>query len=165
MGVRLIVMMIVSLGALYTIHLLAQDFTKISSGAGRVASTLFGKRDLDDANRRANITDLEIEFEKKIDWNNILSKDPFNCALSLICQLSAGAEKNNNEANQIYEFITHTIEHTKVPKKLSKAYQSGLDFNKNRKNDFIKCYKMFPLCPYSSKTMMKLITLNKFLFG
>lgn len=47
----------------------------------------------------------KIEFEKKIDWNNVLNRDPFSCALSLVCQLSAGAEKKNIEANNIYEFI------------------------------------------------------------
>lgn len=44
-------------------------------------------------------------MEEKIDWDNILNKDPLKCALSLVCQLAAGAEKENNDANQIYEFI------------------------------------------------------------
>ena len=67
---------------------------------------LFGKRDVGDANLQQNITQMEIEFEQKIDWNKILRRDPFNCALSLVCQLSAGAEKKNDDANRIYEFIT-----------------------------------------------------------
>lgn len=66
----------------------------------------FGKRDVDGMNPNLNITEKEVEFELKIEWNKVLSRDPFNCALSLICQLSAGAEKNNEEANRIYEFIT-----------------------------------------------------------
>jgi uncharacterized membrane protein YuzA (DUF378 family) len=33
MAVRLILLLIVGLGALYTIHLLAQDYMKISAGA------------------------------------------------------------------------------------------------------------------------------------
>lgn len=102
MGLRLLLLVIVGLGALYTIHLLAMDFMKLSAGA----TALFGKRDVDSANRLANITEQEIEFERKIDWNKILSRDPFNCALSLICQLSAGAQKDNEEANRIYEFIS-----------------------------------------------------------
>lgn len=102
MGVRLLLLLVVGLGALYTIHLLAMDFMKLSAGA----TALFGKRDVDSASLRANITKQEIEFERKIDWNKILSRDPFNCALSLICQLSAGAEKNNEEANRIYGFIS-----------------------------------------------------------
>jgi hypothetical protein len=63
-----------------------------------------GKRDITNANR--NITKEEIEFEQKIDWDNVLKRDPFSCALSLVCQLSAGAEKKNEEANNIYEFLS-----------------------------------------------------------
>lgn len=49
---------------------------------------------------------MEIDFEAKIEWDKVLRRDPFNCALSLVCQLSAGAAKDNEEANRIYEFIT-----------------------------------------------------------
>lgn len=41
----------------------------------------------------------------------------------------------------------------------------GIDFNKNGKDDFEKCYKNYPMCPYSAETMMQLITFNKFIFG
>lgn len=67
---------------------------------------LFGKRDLDSVDRQLNITKQEIEFEQKIDWEKILKRDPFKCALSLVCQLSAGADKKSEEANGIYEFIS-----------------------------------------------------------
>lgn len=53
-----------------------------------------------------NVTAQRIEFEKKIEWDKILRRDPFSCALSLVCQLSAGAEKSNDDANKIYEFLT-----------------------------------------------------------
>jgi hypothetical protein len=65
---------------------------------------LLGKRDVSIASR--NVTKEVIEFEKNIDWENVLSNDPFSCALSLVCQLSAGAEKHNEESNNIYEFIS-----------------------------------------------------------
>jgi hypothetical protein len=35
----------------------------------------------------------------------MLKRDPLKCALSLICQIAAGAEKKNAAANAIYEFI------------------------------------------------------------
>lgn len=70
------------------------------------ATSYLGKRDLESANIQKNITEQRIEFEKKIDWSKILNRDPFSCALSLICQLSAGVERNSEEANNIYEFIT-----------------------------------------------------------
>jgi len=53
-----------------------------------------------------NFTQLEQAFEHKIDWDKILKSDPLGCALSLICQLAAGAERKDDEANKIYEFIT-----------------------------------------------------------
>jgi hypothetical protein len=55
---------------------------------------------------KANVTKQEIEFEKKIEWNKVLARDPFSCALSLVCQLAAGAAKNDEEANKIFEFIS-----------------------------------------------------------
>lgn len=67
---------------------------------------MFGKRDVDNIELQQNITKMEIDFEAKIEWDKVLRRDPFNCALSLVCQLSAGAAKDNEEANRIYEFIT-----------------------------------------------------------
>ncbi|KAL7018396.1 hypothetical protein ACKWTF_010736 [Chironomus riparius] len=163
MGIRLVLLLVVGLGALYTIHLLAQDWMKIQAGSKFAARLLLGKRDLTNLSR--NITKEEIEFEEKIDWDKILNRDPFSCALSLVCQLSAGAERKNDEANAIYEFITNTIDNVKVPKKLKKAYEHGQGYNKNNKNDFEKCYKNYSWCPYSADTMMKFITFNKILFG
>ena len=68
------------------------------------AKLLIGKRDVDEVSR--NITALEIEQVQKIDWEKIFKKDPFDCALSLVCQLAAGAERKDAEANMIYEFIS-----------------------------------------------------------
>lgn len=61
---------------------------------------------MESADKQLNITQQEIEFEQKIEWNKVLTRDPFNCALSLVCQLAAGAAKGNEEANKIYEFIS-----------------------------------------------------------
>ena len=84
------------------------NFSRIFSNPA--GSAIFGKRDVEAAELREelklNITKQEIEFEQKIEWNKILSRDPFSCALSLVCQLAAGAAKDNEEANRIYEFIT-----------------------------------------------------------
>lgn len=134
----------------------------------RAASSFLGnlgKRDAESADKWDNVTKQRTEFEDKIDWDKILQRDPFSCALSIVCQLSAGAEKNNEEAERIYEFLSHAIENSKVPKKLKKSYEQGIEFNKNEKTDFTKCYQSYPLCPYSAETMIKFITFNKFLFG
>lgn len=41
----------------------------------------------------------------EIDWNRIQDSDPLNCAMSLICQIVAGAENNNSEARNIKALV------------------------------------------------------------
>lgn len=67
------------------------------------AAKFLGKRDVMDATK--SISALEAEMENKIDWEKIFKKDPFDCVLSLTCQLAAGAEKQDKEANLLYEFL------------------------------------------------------------
>lgn len=59
----------------------------------------------------------------------------------------------------------NAIENTKVPKKLQKAYEKGLDYNQNEQTDYKKCFNDYTWCPYSAETMMKFISFNKVLFG
>lgn len=42
MGVRLLILLVVGLGALYTIHLLAQDYMKLSAGKAAGKEKVFG---------------------------------------------------------------------------------------------------------------------------
>lgn len=41
----------------------------------------------------------------KIDWERILNSDPLKCAQSLICQIVAGAEKDNKEVFILNQFL------------------------------------------------------------
>lgn len=91
------------LAALYAIHLLAMDWMKIRNGA-MAAAKFLGKRDV--MNAKKSISALEEAMEDKIDWERIFKKDPFDCVLSLTCQLAAGAEREDKEANLLYEFLT-----------------------------------------------------------
>lgn len=45
-----------------------------------------------------------------IDWEQILKRDPLKCAQSLICQIVAGAENNNQEAIIINELVRYVYE-------------------------------------------------------
>lgn len=46
------------------------------------------------------------QFENsEVNWNRVLQNDPLNCALSLICQISAGAENQNKESRNINAFV------------------------------------------------------------
>ncbi|XP_058067227.1 uncharacterized protein LOC131216685 [Anopheles bellator] len=157
MGLRFLVLAIVTLGSLYTLHLLAQDFMKLSKPLFMAS----GKRDLGPSlsyNRTATLMD----FEAKINWNQMLRADPWKCALSLVCQLAAGAEPRDGQAKIIYEFIAFSVENSKtVPKPLQEAFESGLRYNGNLSvaNNHEKCYGRYPLCLYSAKTMLRLMSL------
>uniref|UniRef100_A0A182N2A7 Uncharacterized protein n=1 Tax=Anopheles dirus TaxID=7168 RepID=A0A182N2A7_9DIPT len=157
MGWRLIVLGIVTLGSLYTLHLLAQDFMKL-------AKPLFmasGKRDLGPSlpyNRTAALMD----FEAKINWNKMLQTDPLKCAFSLICQLAAGAELQDAQAKVIYEFIAFSVENSKtIPAPLKEAFENGLKFGANLKatENHTHCYRRYPLCLYSARTMLRFMSL------
>lgn len=88
-----------------------------------------------------------------VDWENILKFDPFNCALSLICQVSADAEKDNKLAKDIIDLIRNNIGNDLTPKVVINAFNAGKKYRSN----FKMCYNDYPLCVYSAKTMLKLI--------
>jgi hypothetical protein len=106
---RFLILALVGLGSLYVLHLLAMDFQRIGRPIVQGASTLymgaqnlFGKR----AANGDNVIMDEMSMNATLNWDMILQKDPFNCALSLICQIAAGAEKSSEEANRIYEVVS-----------------------------------------------------------
>ncbi|XP_055532861.1 uncharacterized protein LOC129722982 [Wyeomyia smithii] len=153
MGLRLLVLAIIGLGSLYVMHLLAQDFMKLSKPLFMAS----GKREAVLINR----TSALMKFENKIDWSSILKRDPLECSLSLICQLAAGAEKENDAANAIYNFIEYSIENNKnVSKRIVQSFERGLHLYQFNDADFKKCYPYYPLCIYSAKTMMKLLDVH-----
>lgn len=45
-----------------------------------------------------------------------------------------------------------------APKAIENAYSLGLSAHKN----YEKCYKQYPYCPYSAKTMLKLLQLYSY---
>uniref|UniRef100_A0A182K263 Uncharacterized protein n=1 Tax=Anopheles christyi TaxID=43041 RepID=A0A182K263_9DIPT len=120
-----------------------------------------GKRDLGpslDYNRTATLLD----FESKINWNKILQTDPLKCAFSLICQLAAGAEPQDRQAKIIYEFVAFSVENSKtIPAPLKESFEHGLQYNDNLKvkDSFKKCYRRYPLCLYSARTMLRFMSL------
>lgn len=47
--------------------------------------------------------------EFNIDWNRILKNDPLECAQSLICQITAGAEQDNKDAIPIIYLLEYVL--------------------------------------------------------
>lgn len=107
----------------------------------------------------------EIDFE--IDWDRILKRDPVECLQSFICQITSNQETiefdketTSQTAKEILLLVKYSINRN-APVKIKNAYNLGVKYSNNSS----KCYKHFPLCPYSSKTMLKLIQLYNSFFG
>lgn len=139
------------LGGLYMVHLLAQDYNKIRKTIQPITKVLLGKRDLSNLNR----TKLEDKQAAriKVDWNNILKNDPFKCLESLVCQVVAGSESTNPDAQDIQALVEDNISNEKLPSKIIAAYNHGLKYKKNPE----KCFIVYKFCIYSARTMLNLL--------
>lgn len=102
---RLLLLAAIGLGALYVLHLLAQDFQKIRRPVQAAKALLsLGKRDVSNV---LTTTEEPPPEELDIDWYRILSYDPLSCALSLVCQLSTGEElRTTEEGKLLYGFVS-----------------------------------------------------------
>lgn len=130
---RLLLLAALGLGSLYLLHLLAQDYMKIRKPAAKLASFLLSKRDLDAVNQVFRFSFVTPFFytrkkyclvehfsfkikEFNIDWGRILKNDPLRCAQSLICQISAGAEKDNKDVIPIVHLLEYVFNTFKIQK-------------------------------------------------
>lgn len=163
--------MAMGLGAMYMLHLLAQDWdkirqpipaavTRVLTGASRNLDNFIvrGKRDLGPRQLRhppkiaqQNMIKRTNFSENVIDWKRILSRDPFECLQSLVCQLLSGAEKNSEESVLICDFLEENI--SVAPAKIGRAFSRGLAFRGQTE----RCYDEYPFCWYSAKTMLKML--------
>ena len=170
--IRLMILMAMGLGAMYMLHLLAQDWNKIRrpvpqavtrflAGASASLDSFItrGKRDISNNQpsprrkkpngghevRRSNTTTATI------DWKRILSRDPFECLQSLVCQLFSGAEHNSHEALLLCDFLEENI--NVAPAKIGRAFSRGLSYRGRTE----RCYDEYPFCWYSAKTMLKML--------
>ncbi|XP_005184174.1 uncharacterized protein LOC101898263 [Musca domestica] len=172
MGFRVMILMVMGLGAMYMLHLLAQDWDKIRQPVPAAVSRLLtgasrnldnfivrGRRDLSGAGYQRHIRRLPEKGATRktnstanvVDWKRILSRDPFECLQSLVCQLLSGAEKNSEEAVLICDFLEENI--SVAPAKIGRAFSRGLAYRGRTE----RCYDDYPFCWYSAKTMLKML--------
>ncbi|XP_053960636.1 uncharacterized protein LOC128864900 [Anastrepha ludens] len=167
---KLILLMAMGLGAMYMMHLLAQDYNKIRQPVAAAARVLASasntvarsKRDNNEAVTKVhkffNIPEQSISLNiantttLSIDWKRILSRDPFECLQSLICQLMSGAESHSREAKLLTEFLETTV--ALAPTKIERAFNRGLAL----RGATDRCYNEYPFCVYSAKTMIRVLT-------
>ncbi|KAH8255491.1 hypothetical protein KR038_004494, partial [Drosophila bunnanda] len=86
-----------------------------------------------------------------IDWKRILSRDPFECLQSLICQLMSGAEAKVPEAELLMDYLKSSIE--MAPIKIGRAFSRGLALRGSTE----LCFNEYPFCLYSAKTMLRIL--------
>ncbi|XP_018329065.1 uncharacterized protein LOC108739583 [Agrilus planipennis] len=90
----------------------------------------------------------------EINWEKVLSRDPASCARSLICQLAATSEK---ELEIDEESILNIVRiATKKEDWASKQLREALKYGETTKSITL-CERYYILCPYSGKTMMKIL--------
>ncbi|XP_055684773.1 uncharacterized protein LOC129790944 [Lutzomyia longipalpis] len=156
MAHKLILLGILLLGSLYCLHLLAQDYQKIRRPAQMATKAVAKALGLDFlTGRRRRSTDEQHEQpEASIQWDTLLRHDPLLCAPSLVCQLAAGATVDFHEGVSIKNFIL-TNANESAPEKVKKARELG-----HRADSVKECFKKFNFCPYSAKTMLRIIHLQ-----
>lgn len=171
--------MAMGLGALYMLHLLAQDWNVIRQPLPPVVQRLFtsassglnqfivsrAKRDTvnntDPQNKNFTIERLVAPLLHNktattiINWKRILSGDPLQCLPSLLCQLAAGTGLSYNEGFVLYRYVWNNFRN--LPLQIRLPFIQGLALSANEKSA-VPCYETYPLCWYSAKTMLKILS-------
>ncbi|XP_017134093.1 uncharacterized protein LOC108150445 [Drosophila elegans] len=192
MGFRVVLLAATGLGAMYMMHLLAQDWVKIrpirgiTQLAGMATQPLqqiiapiqqaSGSLNLFRSRREASLNQ-ELGWVRRtqdsgggnerggaargmgtvqrtptaIDWKRILSRDPFECLQSLICQLMSGAEAKVPEAELLMDYLESSLE--MAPVKIGRAFSRGLALRGSTE----LCFNEYPFCLYSAKTMLRIL--------
>ncbi|XP_017013974.2 uncharacterized protein [Drosophila takahashii] len=201
MGFRIVLLAATGLGAMYMMHLLAQDWVKIRpirgitqlagmaaqpfqqvqqaiGGAIAPIQQASGALNLFRSRRDANLNH-ELGWVRRtqdsgggsasgngkvrasggvvprpppaIDWKKILSRDPFECLQSLICQLMSGAESKVPEAELLMDYLESSLE--MAPVKIGRAFSRGLALRGSPE----LCFSEYPFCLYSAKTMLRIL--------
>ncbi|XP_039154333.1 uncharacterized protein LOC6732496 isoform X1 [Drosophila simulans] len=183
---RIVLLAATGLGAMYMMHLLAQDWVKIrpirgiTQLAGMAAQPIqqviapiqqaSGALNLFRSRREASLNH-ELGWVRRtqdsggggrgggadhrpppaVDWKRILSRDPFECLQSLICQLMSGAEAKVPEAELLMDYLESSLE--LAPAKIGRAFSRGLALRGSTE----LCYNEYPFCLYSAKTMLRIL--------
>ncbi|KAH8281927.1 hypothetical protein KR054_004175, partial [Drosophila jambulina] len=183
---RVILLAATGLGAMYMMHLLAQDWVKIrpirgiTQLAGMAAQPIqMAIAPIQQASASLNLFRTRREVSSSqghdlgwvrrtqdsgggrgrvqrppppaIDWKRILSRDPFECLQSLICQLMSGAEAKVPEAELLMDYLESSIE--MAPVKIGRAFSRGLALRGSTE----LCFNEYPFCLYSAKTMLRIL--------
>ncbi|CAH0581166.1 unnamed protein product [Chrysodeixis includens] len=137
MGIKLIILLALLVGVLYSLHILVQDYQALSGS--KFLRFLF-KRDLS----AQNVT------KPAVRWKRILRCDPIQCARYFYCEL--GAAPNNEERRGFVYMLTlePTEEESTAHAVFKEAYNYGLKFPE-------KCKEKYHMCPFNASLLFDLI--------
>ncbi|XP_021201412.3 uncharacterized protein LOC110384450 [Helicoverpa armigera] len=138
MGIKLIILLALLVGVLYSLHLLVQDYQALTA-ASKLLRFLF-KRDLSSQNT----------VKPAVRWKRILLCDPIQCARYFYCELGA---QRNNEVLQGFVYML-TLEPTENDSSahavFKEAYEHGL-------MNPTKCKEKYSMCPFNASLLFELI--------
>ncbi|KAJ8721632.1 hypothetical protein PYW07_002407 [Mythimna separata] len=137
---RLIILLALLVGVLYSLHLLVQDYQALTA-ASKLLRFLF-KRDL---------TSSQINTKPAVRWKRILQCDPIQCARYLYCELGAQPASNEVLRGFVYMLTLDPSEQDSAAHTVFKeAYEHGLMYP-------AKCKEKYALCPFNSSLLFELI--------
>lgn len=156
-GIRLLLLAGLGVGALYLLHLLAQDFNKIRKPAQAVKALLKLKREIDTQPFTKQFLEKLFEKTAQLDWSKILLNDHRSCTLLLVCQLASMNATILVENGQIVnEFIEAPEDaYNSAPEVVRHAYDLGVQTRANA--DSKDCLAEYPLCPYPGEAMVRFL--------
>ncbi|CAB3223829.1 unnamed protein product [Arctia plantaginis] len=136
---RLIILLALLVGVLYSLHLLVKDYQALSAGS-RLLRMLF-KRD----------TSSQIYTKPAVRWKRILRYDPIQCGRYFYCEL--GAQPANNEVRQgfIYMLKLKPSEENKSAHSIfQEAYETGKIYPKD-------CRMKYPMCIFDESFLFDMV--------
>ncbi|XP_013142429.1 PREDICTED: uncharacterized protein LOC106106398 [Papilio polytes] len=149
MGYKLIILLGLSLGVLYCIHILVQDYQAVT--ASKLLRFLF-KRDISSHNYT----------RPSVRWRKILMYDRIQCARFLYCTLGAATAAAGPDGEIRRGLILMlSLDPRDEDKDSLEVFETAYEFGR-KAHDEINCRKMFPMCPFKSSFLLDII---KYLLG
>ncbi|XP_035434245.2 uncharacterized protein LOC118265465 isoform X1 [Spodoptera frugiperda] len=139
MGIKLIILLALLVGVLYSLHLLVQDYQALTA-ASKLLRFLF-KRDLSS----------QMYTKPAVRWKRILLCDPIQCARYFYCEL--GAQPVNNEVLRGFVYML-TLEPTEQDSYAHSVFKEAYDHGMMYPD---RCREKYPMCPFESSLLFQLI--------
>ncbi|XP_037870452.1 uncharacterized protein LOC105841682 [Bombyx mori] len=137
---RLIILLVLLVGVLYSLHLLVQDYQALTA-APKLLRFLF-KRDLRSSQH----------LRGSVRWRRILQHDPIQCARYLYCDL--GARPPNNSVGRGFVYMLTLKPHDED---LQSLEYFQMAYHRGQLGGIFGCKEYYPMCPFDAQLLFRLI--------